>query len=64
MRFLWGAKRLGVLTSRGFPVKDGNTVIHDDEVKQFKLYGVVVGMWFIGVQRAKYIWRNDASNDS
>ena len=55
MKFLWGAKRLGVLTKRGLSVEGGKCFLRDDEVKQFTIYGVVVGMCFFGFQKAHLV---------
>lgn len=55
MKFLWGAKRLGVLTKRGLSVEDGKCFLREDEIKQFTLYGIVVGMYFLGFQKAKRV---------
>lgn len=62
MKFLWGAKRLGVLSSRGFLVDNGRTYLREDEIKTFTFYGVVVGMRFFGFQKAKFTSRNVDSN--
>ena len=51
MKFLWGAKRKGMMNSRGWAVVNNRLVVTEDDVDTFILYGLVVGWHFIGYMR-------------
>lgn len=51
MKFLWGAKRKGMMNSRGWAVVHNRLAITPEDVDIFILYGVVIGWHFIGYMR-------------
>ncbi|NCD00348.1 MAG: hypothetical protein EOL95_11710 [Bacteroidia bacterium] len=47
MKFLWAAKRRGIMNKNGFVVDNYNRlIIHVDDVDLFMLYGIMLGMNF------------------
>lgn len=48
MKFLWGAKRKGLMNSRGWAVVHNRLAITLEDIDIFILYGIVIGCHFIG----------------
>lgn len=51
MKFLWGAKRKGMMNGRGWEVVHTRLAVTEEDVDTFILYGLVVGQRFIGYMR-------------
>lgn len=54
MKFLWKAKRQGIMTKCGLRIEGSHLVFPRDHLKWFFLYGVVFGKIFVGVITSEY----------
>ena len=54
MKFLWKAKRQGIMTKCGLRIEGSHIVFPRDHLKWFYLSGVMFGMSFIGVITSRY----------
>ena len=54
MKFLWAAKRRGIMNRLGFVVDNTDRlIVHRSDVDTFTLWGVIFGMNFFGYMTRK-----------